>query len=148
MKACTVCKVVKPLPQFYNRTAAKDGKFYRCKECDRLAGLAFRRKHYERYLLQGRKKSIKNKYGISMEEYESLRVNQNYSCAICGLHESLNKTNGPQAGIKRLSIDHCHDTGKTRGLLCNNCNRGLGFLGDTTERLEKVLEYLRWTETH
>jgi Recombination endonuclease VII len=62
-----------------------------------------------------------------------LQTEQNNLCAICSAPAKQNKT---------LSIDHCHETGKIRGLLCSKCNMGLGLLGDTAESLRKALQYL------
>ena len=72
---------------------------------------------------------------ITQKEYEGLLVEQNYSCAICDKHQSvLNKT---------LAVDHDHETGEIRGLLCWECNTALGKLGDSIPGILKVLEYLQ-----
>lgn len=77
---------------------------------------------------------LKQKYGISLEEYNRLHLLQRGLCAICGKPESYpNRT---------LSVDHDHLTEKVRGLLCAQCNRGIGFLGDTPEALRAALNYL------
>ena len=75
---------------------------------------------------------ILQKYGLSPEGYmELLRVQDN-KCAICGSEPTR----------FRLSVDHCHKTGKVRGLLCSSCNRGLGYLKDDQETVKKALQYL------
>ena len=143
MKKCTVCNEEKPLDEFYNYKTSKDGKSYRCKSCDSAA----RRQYYlenetskEKRLERTRKHRYKT-YGITPEEYDSLLKEQDHKCGICGGTD----THSPS---KYFSVDHCHDTGKIRGLLCNRCNRGLGFLGDTSSGLQKALEYLKKAETH
>lgn len=76
---------------------------------------------------------LKNRYGIMEFDYNTLAEQQNNQCAICGI-ESTNK---------KLDVDHCHNTKKIRGLLCNNCNRGLGHFKDDIEKLFKAIDYLR-----
>lgn len=80
-----------------------------------------------------RKKNLKSRYGISLEEYKMILYHQNSGCAICGV----------VIPMYDYHVDHCHTTNKVRGLLCNKCNRGLGFLGDSIERLEAAIMYLR-----
>jgi hypothetical protein len=74
------------------------------------------------------------KYGITDGEYESLSALQSHVCAICSAAPKGRKT--------RLCIDHCHDSGRIRGLLCDACNRGIGLLGDDPRRLAAALVYL------
>ena len=71
-------------------------------------------------------------YGLTSEGYETLLKDQKGVCALCGRPPK----------IQRLSVDHDHDTGRIRGLLCRGCNSSLGQLGDTLDNLKKVLIYL------
>jgi DNA-directed RNA polymerase subunit RPC12/RpoP len=73
-------------------------------------------------------------YDMSYQEILMIKEGQDYRCAICGVHEE-NTT-------KSLALDHDHATGKVRGYLCNNCNRGIGLLKDSVEVLSKAIEYL------
>ena len=82
--------------------------------------------------------AFRNKYGITVADYDAMLAAQDGGCAICGAKESYTK-NGKS---KRLAVDHCHDTGTVRGLLCVNCNRGLGYLEDSTERLQRAIAYV------
>jgi hypothetical protein len=75
------------------------------------------------------------KYGITLEQFNSLREGQNYCCAICGAHESEN--------AQGLVIDHCHEAGNVRKLLCTPCNVGLGMFKDNPELLIKAADYLK-----
>ena len=75
-------------------------------------------------------------YGISLEQYNQMFVNQNGLCAICFNREVKSNT------IK-LSVDHNHQTNKIRGLLCNNCNKGLGDFKDSKDLLFKAIKYLK-----
>lgn len=79
---------------------------------------------------------LKNRYGIMEFDYEVLATKQGNKCAICG----ITPTN------KRLDLDHCHETKQIRGLLCNNCNRGLGHFKDDMELLRKARKYLELSQ--
>ena len=74
-------------------------------------------------------------YGITLEEYRDLEQEQNFSCAIC---EKLSSECN-----KGLHVDHCHSTGKIRGLLCSKCNTAIGLLDDKPDRVHKVMNYLQ-----
>ena len=83
---------------------------------------------------------LKKKYGISLDLYYSMLEKQNYVCAIC--HRPENAV-GHRSGLPRaLAVDHCHETGKIRSLLCTNCNRGLGKFNDNIEFLKSAVQYL------
>lgn len=91
-------------------------------------------KHLKKAYYESRREQIMfQRYGILAEEYNDLIVNQGGVCKICG---SLPPQN------KKLDIDHCHSTGIVRGLLCNSCNRGLGYFKDNVNFLQKAQEYL------
>lgn len=81
--------------------------------------------------------SYQRKYGISIADYDSLHAAQKGVCAIC--QDPARK--GSHAG--RLDVDHCHATGKVRGLLCRQCNQALGAFGDTAEGVERAWRYIR-----
>lgn len=137
IKDCTVCGESKPLDDYYNNGTSKDGKGYRCKICDSLA----RKKYYmenerslEKRTERGRRQKYK-KYGITSEEYQGMLDKQKGCCAICGSNKTRSESH-------EMSVDHDHKTGKVRGLLCNNCNRGIGLLGDTKESIHKAWKYL------
>lgn len=76
------------------------------------------------------------KYGLTDEQYDALLAAQNGACAICGTTE----WNGGKA--KSPHVDHCHETGRVRGLLCGGCNNGLGNFGDDPARLRAAADYL------
>ena len=76
-----------------------------------------------------RANKLKVRYGLTPEEYEKLSTKQLKKCAICG------------AG-KKLDVDHCHKTKRIRGLLCGNCNRGLGLFKDDPNILQNAIKYL------
>lgn len=76
---------------------------------------------------------LQNRYGITVEQYKEMFEKQGGLCAICGKPEQIHAN---------LSVDHCHISGKVRGLLCTNCNRAIGLLGDNKDILRKAIEYL------
>lgn len=84
---------------------------------------------------QYRNKQLQLKYGITIDEYDSLRIDQNFSCAICFKHE-LELT-------RSLCVDHNHDTGEVRQLLCHNCNSALGLLKEDVAIVNSLLAYIK-----
>lgn len=78
------------------------------------------------------RKILYSRYGLTMDDYESILASQKGVCAICGM----------PPGRRPLSVDHCHDTGAVRGLLCHSCNTGIGFLKDSVDLLKKAAKYL------
>lgn len=87
---------------------------------------------YEERKRSARRCELKKKYGISTETYEQMLASQGGVCAICHT-----KPDG-----KDLAVDHCHTSGKVRGLLCSNCNTALGLFGDDLERMIRARDYL------
>lgn len=144
MKRCTVCKEEKELTEFYNSKQSKDGKAYRCKVCDARARAKWQEDNKERSAYSARNRRLKFQYGIDIPEYNRMLTEQDGKCAICG---KLEKDNIIHKTAQFLSVDHDHNTGKVRGLLCNQCNRGIGMLGDSVESLETAVRYLKG-DTH
>jgi len=77
---------------------------------------------------------LKYRYGLTPEQYNTKLVEQKGVCAIC---------KKPPTGGRRLHIDHNHQTGEVRGLLCNGCNRGIGYLQESQEVLLEAVRYLQ-----
>lgn len=99
--------------------------------------LITRKEHYqnnrqEKISYSSRQHLLK-RYNITPEDYQAMLAVQNGTCAIC--------KQGP--GKSKLQVDHDHDTGQVRGLLCVSCNSGLGHLGDDYGRVLLAAEYLR-----
>ena len=78
---------------------------------------------------------MKKQYGITVEEYDEMLARAENKCEICGVHQKDLK--------KKLVIDHCHDTGKLRGMLCHACNLAIGKLGDSYEKVKRATDYLK-----
>ena len=85
---------------------------------------------------------LKKLYGISVDDYYKMLENQGGGCAICG-------TRVPSQRARKFTktemffVDHCHATGRVRGLLCSRCNRGIGYFDDNPGRLEMAASYLK-----
>ena len=90
----------------------------------------YRARNAERIRLRVTLKS----WGLTQEQYENLFELQEHRCAICGAERRSERA---------LAIDHCHDTGRIRGLLCQDCNLGMGQFADDPELLEAAARYLR-----
>ncbi len=101
--------------KYYN-----DNKEYLC-----LKGKEYRKKNPQ----SGHKSKLKLKYNITIEQYNILFDMQQGKCKICNKIETCKN----QGTIMNLSVDHCHKTGKIRGLLCHKCNKGLGLFGDNSK---------------
>lgn len=80
---------------------------------------------------------LKHKYGITEKQYDEMLESQGFGCAIC-----KSKTTKDQRS-SRLVVDHCHTTGKVRGLLCSACNKAIGLFEDSTEALTLAISYLK-----
>ena len=145
MKSCSTCKVAKPLDEFPNRSAPRDGKDHRCRACHRLYYLAnkgaflrrnkaWREQNPDKHRAQTRNAVRRHRYGIEEVQVAELYEQQNGLCAICET---------PLVRETRAShLDHCYDTGAIRGILCRGCNLGIGHLRHDVRILRNALEYL------
>jgi hypothetical protein len=132
MKVCRGCGVEKDLDEFHKSEKGMLGRKSRCKEC--LTRYA--RSRYKPVSSElSRTRNLKNKYNISLEEYNALFDEQKGCCAICGRHQTEFK--------RSLVVDHSHITGEIRGLLCNGCNTALGLVHEDVNRLKSAINYLK-----
>ena len=134
-KKCTKCGRIKLSTEFSKRSDSNKLRS-NCKKCVTKSNLT--RYHNGGKELQAARarKALLKKYEITEEFYEEERKAQDYRCKICGKHES-NQKHG------KLYIEHCHDTGLYRGLLCNSCNTGLGAFQDNIDTMLKAAEYVK-----
>jgi hypothetical protein len=150
MKKCTTCKTKKPRESFARHSKSKDGLQGQCRQCRRQYYLDNRARCKEhmrtynstperkaRHAVVSRAATLQRKYGITVQEYDAMLADQGGRCAICG------RTDSGSAATKYLAVDHCHSTGKVRGILCDPCNRGIGLLQDAVETVEAAAKYLR-----
>ena len=125
----------------------------RCKECCKESQQKHKSNNPEKFLnwqREYRKNNydtkirwhrIKSLFGIDKEIYEQMLLKQNNVCAICNQPERLKSKTGRINDF--LGVDHCHQTGKIRGLLCRKCNGALGGFNDAIEMLEAAIAYLK-----
>lgn len=150
-KACPRCGVNKALAEGFHRDRGRpNGHMHICKECNIIQVRRFREKHHE--VIKERKRQEyaadpkkyrdlrrKRVFGVGPADYERLLMEQDGVCAICRQPERTHNKWGP---LKNLAVDHDHATGIMRGLLCAQCNKGIGNLGESIERLEAAATYL------
>jgi ribosomal protein S14 len=105
---------------------------YECKECTKIRVTKNHRKNPGKQ----RNNDLKRLYGINLEDYNKLLTEQNNCCAICGADK-------PGGKNPSFNVDHCHTTGKVRGLLCKSCNIALGEFKDDVDTLQKAVLYLQ-----
>ena len=143
-KICTKCGELKPLTDFCKDRAKGDGHQTYCRECNKLhckkykdthkTDCAKRRKNW-RKTKPGKKArrrwQLKRKYGLTLDEHRLMYILQNGRCKICGEHVDYDK----------IKTDHCHRSGKVRGLLCNRCNFLLAAIDDKMF-FDNALRYL------
>lgn len=166
LKKCKTCKEILTINNFYEDPKSRDKLFYSCKKCyntyrknnrdknplseeqlekKREKGRIYYSNNKERkseYSKNNRKfntrayknREFKSKYGISIDIYDNILENQGNSCAICKIHKSLFNY--------WLVVDHCHTTGKVRGILCRNCNLAIGYFKDNIESIKNSIIYI------
>lgn len=137
MKQCLSCSIEKPIIQFYKDKSCKDGRVRKCIACYETIRLNKKLADPESHLIKTQTFWLKHRYGITLKDYNDLLAEQKGACAICGRLDSGKSTN------KAFCVDHCHTTGKVRGLLCMPCNRSLGQFQDSIDILEKAVYYLK-----
>jgi len=100
----------------------------------------YRCSHVEYHRTKRRECHLKHQYNLSQEEYEALVNFQKGVCAICGKEETA--VDPRYKTVRKMAVDHDHETGKVRGLLCSRCNKGIGAMEDSPELLLKAVVYL------
>lgn len=139
-KKCSKCKVDKKAGGFYADRTRIDGLSAWCKKCQRVSFEERNRRNPHRIRKQRRAAQRKYKLGVSQRDVDEALEEQNGLCAICRQPPSDSRVERNQA---TLQADHCHETGKFRGLLCGPCNKGLGQFKDDPSRLQRAAAYLR-----
>jgi hypothetical protein len=141
-KTCSKCKLQKETIEFSKDKGQKDGLYPSCKACKALYNKTDRvqelRKDWRVNNKQRmRENNYKKSYGTTIEDYDRMLKEQKGKCAICSSTETKNKN------YSYFAVDHCHKTGKIRGLLCDKCNTALGSFQDNIKVLSKAIEYLK-----
>ena len=134
-KVCPKCGVKKERSEFHKDKNRNDGLAGFCKKCLVAKNKKWRENNPDKvkdYMASRIWYKRKINYGLTKEKFFEMIKNQDSKCAIC------------KAGIdERCHVDHNHDTGQVRGLLCNNCNAGIGMLQDNPNILDAAAKYLR-----
>lgn len=166
MKICSECKIEKNFHCFGKDKYNKDGYCYACKECRNAqlreynkknpeirkkindSFIDYRKEYYSDEERKRKYKSncLKRTFGIDIDEYEKMLSNQSGVCKICNNVETAKPSNSNKTE-KCLSVDHCHKTGKIRGLLCSFCNAALGMAKENKEILARMILYLEEHES-
>jgi len=131
VKTCYACKNEKPVSEFYRSNV----NYYQkeCKDCNRIRKNKWHKTELGK--ISSANTKLKRRFGITLEEYNKMYAVQHGKCLICDATEStLNH---------RLAVDHCHTTGKIRGLLCKSCNVALGGFKENIKNLTRAIEYLK-----
>ena len=135
---CRVCGANKNLlADFYlsrKDPTKKSSYSYECKDCTIKRTVKYNQDNSETV----RSQYLKRAYGLTFEEFDAMLSQQDNCCAVCG----TDKPSQNRGRIKRFHVDHCHTTGKIRGLLCSNCNTALGLVEDNIHTLKSMIEYL------
>lgn len=148
LKHCPKCETIKPLDEFHKSKHTLHGYQVYCKTCCNLRHTEWRKNnlekcaadqkrhrlaHPERFKDYGRKQM----YGMGPGAYDKMLAEQDGKCAIC-----RSEKGGGRGGFH---VDHCHDLGHVRGLLCHGCNVSLGHFQHSTPVLEAAINYLNRT---
>jgi len=136
-RKCRICQVTKPVTEFPRNIGSR--RYRRCRFCESVARI-------ERYRASSPERKAEDistfrlqRYGLTIDSYHAMAECQDFLCAICQ-EEPIRKQ--MLASEDGFAIDHSHITGKVRGLLCDGCNKGIGFLGDNPQVVYAAARYL------
>ena len=139
-KRCISCNEIKSISDYTKNGFNEQGQqIYKakCKPCYNHYKSMWRLSRPDNYE-KSKDTELKRLYGIGYQEYLNMLSAQQYACAICGTTDT--------GTYKAFHVDHCHNTGIVRGLLCSNCNTGIGNLRDDINLLKRAIEYLKSVE--
>lgn len=134
-KQCTKCGNILPVRKFYKGKAYRNGVYPHCKKCHSEASRKYRStaEYKSKEKKVNRIWRLKKCYNMTLEDYDNMFKEQGGVCFICKQPERLNQ---------RLCVDHSHKTGKVRKLLCNQCNRVLGYTEESVTLLREFIKYI------
>lgn len=154
MKKCASCELEKEETLFHRKKGTRDGLHNYCKECTAQKNKEWVVNNKERHKAscsswyKNNKDKAKQRstewhymtyYGISYSDFRSLAQDQDNKCKLCGIELSFSNHKKQNGAV----LDHCHTTGKIRGVLCSGCNKGLGHFKDNIELFNKAILYLK-----
>lgn len=126
MKICSLCKEEKELSNF---SSNGKGSFGPCKPCSSKKASAWNKSNPEKRRVNSHRHKMKSQYGLTPEDVARMTEDQNGKCLICEME-------------RKLVVDHSHISGKVRGLLCRQCNSGIGQLQDSAAIMRRAIEYV------
>lgn len=129
---CVLCSKELPIMDFTFKSKPLGLRHNYCKPCGRT-----RRHNNPKYAESKRRAALKFHYGITLEDYGKLLAEQEGKCKLCGTETPGNKR------CKNFNVDHDHQTGEIRGLLCGPCNLIVGYVEKSPELVIKILAYLK-----
>lgn len=132
-KMCSRCRTRKPTEKFGKGNWLSSGLRSECRDCRRQLGREYRKRNFIAIREQKRREAIRRRERIRTEILAPLGMISINTCEICGARPTK----------RLLSIDHCHKSGKIRGLLCDRCNFMLGYALDNIRILKRAISYLR-----
>ena len=144
-KICNSCKVEKSLGEYHFSSRVEQKRKNTCKQCQASYFKRYKERNQAELRRKWREASKKyytpenarrkhlSRYGMTTEDYDNMYDDQDGKCAIC------------KRAIQ-LVVDHCHDSGNVRGLLCNGCNLGIGYFEDSPDRLIGAIKYINNAE--
>lgn len=134
LKVCTKCNTAKEKKEFSARNTRPCKLASHCKDCCNKWRREYKQKMPHIYKEYEHQRGLKRNYQLSKKDYDNMLQSQKGNCACCDRPATTFK--------RRLHVDHDHKTGQVRGLLCTQCNPGLGYFEDSTKRLEMAIKYL------
>jgi hypothetical protein len=137
-RTCSDCGETKP-PSAFNASGRKGYIRRRCKACQSVKWAEWYAAHKSTVAYRDSGRNLRQ-YGLTRSDYEEMLVAQRGLCAVCGQPETT--IDKKRAAVRKLAVDHDHETGQVRGLLCGNCNHGVGKFRDSPRLLRAASEYL------
>lgn len=139
-RKCTKCGVIKNPEEFYLDSTKKiTGRRPDCKECNKKGSAKWAKNNKKDVRSRQYFWSIKHRYNLTKDQYNAMLLEQSGKCAIC---DTIPKLNRKGENTVKMHVDHCHKTGKVRGLLCGKCNSAIGLFEDDTNRMKNAIMYI------
>lgn len=129
---CSACKKIKHFDDFGACKGARNDKYCYCKLCANTKAKEGYARRGRNYLVE-KGRMLKRQYGLTIDQFDQMLKDQRYMCLICDTE---------LYGDRSTHTDHDHATGVVRGLLCTNCNRGIGRLQEDIKIMQRAIEYL------
>lgn len=129
LKPCKTCGVARTPENSYGKPNNRPAD---CKQCHNKRSRRWAKENPDKVKLHRRRGRLRKKYGLTLLQFEEMFTAQNGACKLCFNPHTRRK----------LNVDHCHTSGKIRGLLCDKCNLAIGLIGDDVNLLERIKGYL------